>query len=168
MAVFNNLEDLFYHQLRDFYNAEKQLINALPTMIDNASDGGLSRALSDHLEETETHKERLDEIARKLDIELDGETCNAMKGLIDEAESFLEDDSDSDVRDAGIIAESQRIEHYEISAYGTAAQYAKALDLDETAQLLQMTLEEEAHADETLNNLAVNNLNRQAKNNNGN
>lgn len=162
MATFNNLKDLFYHQLRDIYNAEKQLINSLPKIAEHISDNNLKQVISDHIEETETHRQRLDEIARQLDIDLNGETCNAMAGLIDEAESFLKEDANADVKDAGIIADAQRIEHYEISAYGTAVQYAKALDFEDIADKLHLTLEEEAQADETLNNLAVNNINQQA------
>lgn len=163
MATFNTLEDLFHHQLRDIYNAEKQLINSLQTIAKKASDSSLKQVITDHLEETETQRQRLDEIARELDLDLDGETCKAMQGLIDEAESFLEEDAKADVKDSGIIADAQRIEHYEISAYGTAVQYAKALGLNDVADKLHLSLEEEANADETLNNLAVNNINQRAK-----
>src|SRR5690625_4635653 len=126
MAKLNNLEDLFHHQLRDLYSAEKQLIKALPNMQEEAHNDDLREAFGAHLKETKNHKERLDEIADILDVKLSGDTCEAMMGLIEEAEAFISEDAAPDVRDAGLIADAQRIEHYEISAYGTAQQYAEA------------------------------------------
>lgn len=165
MGKLKNLEDLFHHQLKDLYSAEKQLIKALPKMQKEADNDDLKEAIEEHLEETENQKDRLDEIAEMLDVDLSGDTCEAMKGLIEEAEDFISEDAEPEVRDAGIIADAQRVEHYEISAYGTAVHYAEALNLDDVAKKLQETLDEESAADEKLNKLAVDNINKQAKNN---
>ncbi|PHR10362.1 MAG: hypothetical protein COA40_14690 [Aequorivita sp.] len=119
--------------------------------------------LEDHLEETKQHKERLKEICDDLDIDPSGETCKAMKGLIKEAEDFLDEVKDDDVKNAGMIAEAQRVEHYEISGYGTAVRYAKELGHDAIAKKLQKTLDEEYNADKKLNDLAEKRLNDKAK-----
>lgn len=132
-------------------------------MEKKASNKDLKNAISEHLEETKEQKKRLDEIAKKLDIDISGEKCEAMEGLIREAKSFVSETSEGDVRDAGIIADAQRIEHYEISAYGTVVEYAKALNHNDIAKKLKATLDEESAADKILNDLAVNNINRQAK-----
>ncbi|WP_432411286.1 ferritin-like domain-containing protein [Rasiella sp. SM2506] len=157
------LEDLFEHQLKDLYSAEKQLVDALPKMVKNATDSKLKKAFEDHLKETKEHKTRLEEIGDILDLKLGGETCKAMKGLIKEAEGFLEEDAEDAVRDAGLIAEAQRVEHYEISGYGTALRYAKELGHDDVAKILKKTLEEEYGADDKLNKMAEERLNRKAK-----
>lgn len=156
------LEELFEHQLKDLYSAETQLIKALPKMVKNAKDAKLKKAFEDHLEETKEHASRLEDICEKLNIKPTGETCKAMKGLIEEAESFLEEDAEEDVLNAGIIAEAQRVEHYEISGYGTAVRYAKELGHKAIANKLQKTLDEEYHADETLNDMAEDRLNKKA------
>lgn len=163
MGELNNLEDLFHHQLRDIYNAENQLISALPAMVENASNEALKKAFEEHLEETKGHKQRLEEIGESLGIDLSGEVCNAMEGLIEEAEEFIEENPDLDVKDAGIIAEVQRIEHYEISAYGTAVTFAEALGYNDLAGKLQQTLDEESAADSKLTELAIENVNPRAK-----
>lgn len=158
-----NLNELFEHQLKDLYSAEDQLTNALPKMVKNAKDAKLKKAFEDHLEETKEHKQRLEEICDELGIDPGGETCKAMKGLIKEAEDFLDEVKDDDVKNAGMIAEAQRVEHYEISGYGTAVRYAKELGHDDIAKKLQKTLDEEYNADEKLNKLAENRLNDKAK-----
>lgn len=158
-----NLEELFEHQLKDLYSAEDQLTKALPKMVKNAHNSKLKKAFEDHLEETKEHKARLEEICDELDIDPKGETCKAMKGLIKEAEDFLDEVKDPEVKDSGMIAEAQRVEHYEISGYGTAVRYAKELGHDSIAKKLQKTLDEEYQADETLNDLAEDRLNRKAK-----
>lgn len=163
MGEHNNLSDLFHHQLKDIYSAESQLINALPEMKEKSSNMDLKDAFNEHLKETKEQKKRLDEIANNLGINLKGEKCEAMEGLIKEGKSFIEENDEGDVRDAGIIAEAQRVEHYEISAYGTVIQYAEALGNKDIADKLKETLEEEKSADKILNNLAKNNINRQAK-----
>tara|TARA_R110000868_G_scaffold21640_4_gene89724 strand:- start:12511 stop:12996 length:486 start_codon:yes stop_codon:yes gene_type:complete len=156
------LEELFEHQLKDLYSAESQLIDALPKVIKNANDSMLKKAFQDHLEETKGHKKRLEEICDTLNISATGETCKAMKGLIKEAESFMDEADDKEVMDAGLIAEAQRVEHYEISGYGTAVRYAKELGHDDIASKLQKTLDEEYNADNKLDKLGENRLNRKA------
>ena len=157
------LEDLFEHQLKDLYSAESQLIEALPKMVKNSNDKKLKKAFEDHLEETKNHKKRLEKICKQLDIDPNGEKCKAMEGLIKEAESFIKEDAEKDVRDAGLIAEAQRVEHYEISGYGTAVRYAKELGHNDIAETLQSTLDEEYEADDTLNDMAEDRLNQKAK-----
>lgn len=158
-----NLEELFEHQLQDLYSAEDQLTKALPKMAENASDAKLKKAFEDHLKETKEHKKRLEEICKELDIDPDKETCKAMKGLIKEAEDFIKEVKDKDVKNAGLIAEAQRVEHYEISGYGTAVRYAKELGHTEIAKKLQKTLDEEYKADQLLDDLAEKRLNEKAK-----
>jgi ferritin-like metal-binding protein YciE len=158
-----NLKELFEHQLQDLYSAEDQLTKALPKMAENASDAKLRKAFEDHLKETKEHKKRLEEICKELEIDPDKETCKAMKGLIKEAEDFIKEVKDKDVMNAGLIAEAQRVEHYEISGYGTAVRYAKELGHKDIAKKLQKTLDEEYNADQLLDDLAEKRLNEKAK-----
>ncbi len=158
-----SLKDLFEHQLKDLYSAESQLLNALPNVLEKVSDDQLKESISSHKTETQTHKERIKEICDELGVTASGEECKAMKGLIEETEHFLKEDAESDVRDAGIIANCQRIEHYEISGYGTAVKYAKQLGHKDVAKKLQQTLDEEYKADEKLDQLAENRINQEAK-----
>lgn len=164
MEQLKDLKDLLNHQLKDVYSAETQLIEALPQMKEKASNTELQNAISEHLKETKNHKKRLDEIGESLGMDLSGETCEAMEGLIREAKSFVSEDADADVRDAGIIADAQRIEHYEISAYGTLIHFAKGLNKTDVANKLSTILDEEKHADSQLNKIAIDNVNVQAKN----
>lgn len=163
MKKLTNLEDLFHHQLKDIYSAETQIVKALPEMIENANNDKLKNAFSDHLEETQEQVERLEEIGKELKIKMAGETCEAMKGLIKEAKSFISEDAEQHVRDAGIIADAQRIEHYEISAYGTVVEYARALGEISIAKKLEQSLKEESNADEKLTKLAKDRINAKAK-----
>lgn len=158
------LKDLFEHQLKDLFSAESQLIDALPKVANKASDSKLKKAFENHLEETKGQKKRLQEICDELEISSKGETCKAMKGLISETESFIEEASNNEIMDAGLIAETQRIEHYEIAGYGTAVRYAKELGYDNIASKLQETLDEEYDANNKLNKLAENKLNKKAVN----
>ncbi len=158
-----NLKDLFEHQLKDLYSAETQLTKALPKMVKAAHDKKLKDAFEGHLEETKEHKERLAEICKELGFKPTGETCKAMKGLIEEAEEFLKEDASEEVRDAGLIADAQRVEHYEISGYGTVVRYAKELGHKDVAAKLQKTLDEEYNADHKLDKLAESRLNKKAK-----
>jgi ferritin-like metal-binding protein YciE len=157
-----SLEDLFEHQLKDLYSAESQLVVALPKMVENATDIRLKQAFENHLEETKAQKNRLEKICNTLQITPNEETCKAMKGLIKEAESFIEEAEDAELMDAGLIAEAQRVEHYEISGYGTAVRYAKELGHRDIAKKLQVTLDEEYDADNKLDELAESRLNRKA------
>ena len=158
-----NLSDLFEHELKDIYSAEKQITSALPKMIDAANDSKLKSSLESHLEETRGQIERLDSIFSTLGIEPGGTKCKAMEGLVKEGEDFLSEDAEPDVRDAGIIACCQRIEHYEIAAYGTAHHYAKELGNGEIAEKLEETLTQEKSADDSLNDLAIERINKKAE-----
>lgn len=159
----NSLEDLFYHQLRDLYSAEKQLIDALPEISKKASNQQLKNALEKHIKETEHQKERLEKVFNKLGVSPEGETCKAMQGLIKEAQDFLKHDADSDVIDAGIIADAQRVEHYEIAGYGTVCTFAEQLGYSEVKDILAETLEEEKNTDSKLNQVAKSTVNEKAE-----
>ena len=154
-AEFANLRDLFISQLKDLYSAEKQIIkDGLPKMIKTASNEDLVEGLTAHLEETKIQFERLEQISEILGEKLTGETCEATKGLLKEAAGWMSEDASDEVMDAGIIADGQRIEHYEISAYGTAHAYAELLGEDKCAELLAETLAEEKAANEKLGEAA--------------
>lgn len=163
MSSLQNLEDLFEHQLKDIYSAERQVKSAIPKMINSANSKKLKQAMQDHLSETENQLERLQSIGKELDISLTGETCKGMKGLISETKAFLSEEAESNVRNAGLVANAQRIEHYEIAAYGTVVEYAKVLGYREAARLLEQSLQEERNADEKLTDLAVEMMNMKAK-----
>lgn len=151
----NSLRDLYVEQLRDLYSAETQLVDALPKMIEKTSHSELKQALRNHLEETRTHVERLERIFQSLDERPGGETCQAMKGLIKEGEEIIKKRGDDDVRDAGIIAAAQRVEHYEIAGYGTVATYAEMLNRMEDHRILGETLADEKNTDQLLNRIAL-------------
>lgn len=156
------LDDLFEMQLKDLYSAENQLVKALPMMAEKAKDGRLRAGFERHLRETENQVERLERIGKNLNLDLDGQTCKAMAGLIAEGQETMSERATDEVMDAALIAASQRIEHYEISGYGTAAHYAERLGHNEAANLLRQTLEEEQLTDTKLNELAKNYLNAKA------
>ena len=162
MSKLKNLEELFHHQLKDLYSAEKQLLEALPKMAKKAQDPNLKKAFENHLAETEEQKARLEQVCEILGISPGRMKCKAMEGLIEEGEDMIHEDADADVKDAGLIAEAQRIEHYEISGYGTAHHFAERLGLKDVAKLLQATLDEEQNADTKLNKLAKGYINQQA------
>ena len=141
---FSNLRDLFVEQLKDLYSAESQIAKAgLPKMIKKASDPELVKGLTMHLKETRGQLDRLEQISEQLGKKLSGETCEATKGLLKEAAGWMDEDATDEVMDAGIIADGQRIEHYEIAAYGTAHAYARLLGEAGCAALLAQTLAEE-------------------------
>ncbi len=159
-----NLEKLLVHEMRDLYNAENQILKALPKMIEKVKSDRLREALERHLEETRGQVERLERIFSNRDEDPGGEKCEGMEGLLKEGREILEkDDVDEDVRDAGIIAAAQRVEHYEIAGYGTARTYARMLDDDEAARLLEETLNEEKEADSKLTGIAENTVNPRAE-----
>lgn len=159
----NSLKDLFEHEIRDLYSAETQLSSALPKMAEKASDQKLRQAFESHLEETKKQKERLEKIGQICKIELKGEKCEAMAGLIKEGEEMLKMDASGEVRDAGLIGAAQRVEHYEMAGYGTARNYAKRLGLNDCVSLLEETLNEEKSADQKLNDIAINQVNEKAQ-----
>ena len=150
----DSLQTLWIEELRDLYNAENQLLKALPKMAKGASAPELKQAFEDHLEETKGHVERLEEIFEKLDEKPTGKTCKAMKGLIEEGSEILEEEGADSVLDAGIIAAAQKVEHYEIASYGTVRAFANMLGEEDAADLLQQTLDEEGEADKRLSELA--------------
>lgn len=157
-----NLQDLFEHQLQDLYSAETQIIAALPDMEKKASNTKLKKAFKQHLEETKVQQDRLKEACEKLDINPKGEKCKAIAGIINEAKDFISEGAEKEVMDAGLIANAQRVEHYEIAGYGTACHYAKMLGHTEIAELLATTLEEEKDTNEKLNDLAIEKINEAA------
>lgn len=157
------LKDLFEHEIKDLYSAEKQLTEALPKMVNAATDKKLKEAFADHLEETKSHFDRIQSICQKLDINPTSTKCKAMEGLIKECEGMIKEDADKDVKDVGLIACAQRVEHYEISGYGTAVRFAKELGHKDIAKELQKTLDQEYNADGLLNDMAEDRLNRKAK-----
>jgi len=172
MDKMNQLKDLLSHQVNDLYSAEEQIIEALPAMIEKAKDRKLKKLLQEHLRITELQKERLDDIMPLLEVEpakkgfLSGlfgsNKCKGIEGLITEGERTISEDMDPDVRDAAIIASVQKIEHYEISGYGTARAYAEELGMGELVEVLRMIRDEEYEADNLLTELAVGRLNKEA------
>jgi ferritin-like metal-binding protein YciE len=151
----NNLQDLFLHELKDIFDAERQLTKALPRMAKAASNPELKAAFESHLEETEEQVRRLEEIFGLLDKPARGKKCMGMQGLIEEGKEMIEEDTPDAVKDAGLIAAAQKVEHYEIAAYGTMATYAKLLGLNDALSLLKETIAEEKAADEKLTNIAM-------------
>ena len=154
MAV-ESLNELFVEQLRDLYDAENQLIKALPKMADGANSDELRQGFEEHLEQTKGHAQRIEQIFEQLGEKVKGKKCKGMEGLIKEGSETLEEDiSDENVQDAAIIAAAQRVEHYEIAGYGTARTFANLLGQDEAASLLEQALEEEKETDAKLTELA--------------
>jgi Uncharacterized protein conserved in bacteria len=156
------LNDLFAHELKDLFSAEKQLTKALPKMIKAASNENLREALQNHLQETEEQLHRLEEICNQFHIPTRGAKCRAMEGLIEEVKEILDEDMTDDVRDAAIICAAQRVEHYEMAAYGCARTFAEQLGFDEAARLLEHSLNEEKTADRKLTEIAMQSVNTEA------
>jgi ferritin-like metal-binding protein YciE len=150
----NSLQELYVEQLKDLYDAEHQIIKALPEMIEAASSKDLKDALTEHLDVTKTHATRLETLFTQLGETGKGEKCKGMKGVLEEGSDLVDDVKNPDVRDAAIIASAQRVEHYEIVGYGTARTFAELLGQAGASQLLQQTLDEEKQADEKLTVLA--------------
>lgn len=155
----DSLKKLYVQELKDLYSAENQLLEALPKMEKASTDDELKKAFHSHLKETEVHVQRLEKIFQSLDFEPGGHKCAAMEGLIEEAEELLKSDADPRVLDAALIAAAQRVEHYEMAGYGTTRAYAEKLGEYEAADLLQKTLNEEGHADQTLTRIAERSIN---------
>jgi len=162
MAKMKTLEDLFHHELKDLYSAEKQLTKALPKMAKAATNEDLRTAFETHLEETEVHVERLEKLLGEFGLSLRGPKCAAMEGLIEEGKEILEEEMEDDVRDAALIAAAQRVEHYEMAGYGCARTFAEQLGHDDAAATLQETLDEERGADEKLTQIAMGGVNQTA------
>ncbi|HEY6700553.1 MAG TPA: ferritin-like domain-containing protein [Pseudolabrys sp.] len=156
------LDDLFVHQLRDIYYAEKQIVQALPDMIEKAKDPGLKQGFETHLGETKNHVKRLEQVFKMHGVEAKGVECPAIDGIIEEADEIVAEVGDKKVLDAALIAAAQAVEHYEITRYGTLIAWAKQLGRPDCASVLQENLEEEKAADSKLTSLAERNINVKA------
>ena len=150
----NSLQELYLEQLHDLYDAEQQIITALPKMIEEAKSSDLRNALTQHLEETKQQATRLETIVTNMGKKVKGEKCKGMEGVLKEASDLTKSAAEDEVRDAAIIAGAQRVEHYEMAGYGTARTYATLLGEQNAAGLLQQTLNEEKHADQKLTELS--------------
>ena len=158
----NPLEELLIDELKDLYSAEKQIVQSLPRMAKAASSPELRRAFERHLEETKKQVQRLDQIGEDLDVRLTGKKCKGMEGLIAEGRELMQEGFDENALDAGLIGAAQKVEHYEIAAYGTARTHAEMLGYTKAARLLQQTLEEEGATDKKLTALAESVINVEA------
>jgi ferritin-like metal-binding protein YciE len=159
----NPLHALFLNELADIYNAEQQLIKALPKMAEAAQSDELREAFETHLEETESQVGRLDELATNLGESIKSKKCKAMEGLVQEAKDLMDEQEDKPSLDAALIAAAQKVEHYEIATYGTLAAWARQMGHDEAVELLEESLEEEKAANDTLTGLAENQSNVMAE-----
>ena len=163
MAKVANLKELYLEELEDLYDAEKRIVKALPKVAEAASDPQLRSALMHHLEQTKEHVSRLERVFQGLGQSAKSKTCDGMKGILNEGEDTIDDIDDPAVRDAGIIAAAQRVEHYEIAAYGTVRTWAEQLNDTQGARMLEETLREEKEADKKLSGIAVNGANPRAE-----
>ena len=160
----SQLEKLFTDSLKDLYWAEKQLTKALPKMKKKATTDELKSAIEEHLAQTEEHVARLEQVFTMCGKKAQAKKCDAMEGLIKESDTVIEEtDDNSMTRDAGLIMSAQKVEHYEIASYGSLVQFAKTLGMDDVAELLHQTLDEEKYADEKLTEIAEWHVNKQAE-----
>ncbi len=162
MEKLNSLEHLFLMEVKDLYNAEKQITKALPKAAKKASSPELKSAIEEHLEQTEGHINRLEEVFKILGESPKGRPCAAMKGILEEAGEVMGQKAEPAVRDAAIIGAAQKVEHYEIASYGTVVQWAKQMGREDIKRLLGQTLDEEEKADLKLSELAKGSINRRA------
>ena len=160
--ALESLQDLYLEQLKDLHSAERQIIEALPKMIEQTSHPELRRGFEQHLNQTKEQLRRLEEIGQRAGQKLTGHKCKAMEGLLEEGEELMKERADSDVLDAALIAAAQRVEHYEMAGYGCARTYARLLGLEDDAKLLQKTLDEEGDTDHKLTDLAERVINIEA------
>ncbi|HEU5040564.1 MAG TPA: ferritin-like domain-containing protein [Gemmatimonadales bacterium] len=160
--ALDSLQSLFLDELKDVYHAEKQLVRALPRMAKAATDPQLRQAFTNHLKETQGQVTRLERVFRELDQTPRAKKCDGMAGLVEEGKKIMEEEGDPSVIDAALIAAAQRVEHYEIAAYGCLRTYAQLLGLSTAERLLQQNLDEEEAADEKLNALAEGGINQAA------
>jgi ferritin-like metal-binding protein YciE len=156
------LNDFFVTELQDLYDAEQQILKALPKMVEAATHEDLKDAFAEHLTQTEEHVARLEEVCKNLDIKPKGKSCKGMEGVIEEGKELLKEEDPSPVLDAALISAAQHVEHYEIAGYGCAITYAKLLGLDDEAEILEETLNEEEETDELLSDLAEKVINKDA------
>ena len=150
----NTLKDLYIHELKDLFSVEQQLVKALPKMAKAASNKELASGFQEHLEQTKGHAQRLEQILSSRNATTRGPKCKGMEGIVAEGAEMIEEEADEEVKDAGLIAAAQRVEHYGMAGYGTARTYATLLGDREGAKLLQTTLEEEKQTDQKLSELA--------------
>jgi ferritin-like metal-binding protein YciE len=163
MATIDSLHTLLVEEIRDLYDAERRLTKAIPKMAKAAASEDLASALESHLEETQQQVSRLEDVFGMLDSPAKAKTCAGMKGIIEEGDEHMKEDYDGDsLRDAAIIGAAQRVEHYEIAAYGTAIAHARLLGLDRVVRSLEQTLEEEKAADVKLTEIAESSINIEA------
>lgn len=159
---FNSLEDLYTHELKDLYSAEKQILEALTEMENGATHPELKEAFKTHRTETENQVNRLEAICKDLNVTPQGKACEGIKGILKEGKEILNSTTDPDVCDAGLISAAQRVEHYEMAAYGSVRNFANRLGYTEHAKKLQETLDEEGNTDHKLTAIAENNVNTDA------
>lgn len=152
--ALESLQDLYLEQLKDLHSAERQIIEALPKMIEQTQNTELRAAFQTHLRQTEEQLRRLEQIGKRAGKDLSGHKCKGMEGLLEEGSELMEERADSDVLDAALISAAQRVEHYEMAGYGCARTYARLLGLEDDAQILQKTLDEEGETDHLLTELA--------------
>ena len=157
------LKDLYVEELKDLYSAENQMIKALPKMIKAASHEELKQAFSRHLQESEIHAQRLEEVCDELGVSPKGKKCVGMEGLLKEGSELIKEKPEPDVLDAGLIAAAQHVEHYEMAGYGCVRTYARQLGYENQAQLLQTTLDEEGDTDKLLTEIAESSINIEAE-----
>lgn len=162
MSKLKTLNDLMVEHLRDLYNAETQIMDALPKMAEKATAPQLRKAFETHLEESKVHRARLEDVFKQLGENPEGHTCKAMEGIIKEGDEFMKERAEPEVMDAGLIAAGQRVEHYEMAGYGCVRTWAKQLGMNDVAKVLQTTLDEEGATDEKLTKLAEGSLNERA------
>ena len=158
----DSLQNLFVTELKDIYNGEKQLVTALPRISKAARSPQLAEAITKHLKETEGHVVRLEQIFQSLGLAVRGKKCKGMEGLLEEGKEIMEEEGQESVRDAALISAAQKVEHYEMAAYGCLRSYAQILGHNDAAKLLEQTLKEEEAADEKLNELAEGGINEAA------
>jgi len=153
--TLNNLNDVLEHEVKDLYSAEKQIIEALPNVINAANDSNLKQALENHLAETQTQLTRLEEIMRIMEINPTSTVCDGMRGILEEGDKVAKEEGDRMVKDVALISAAEKVEHYEMSAYESAKTLADALNLPQVSKLLEQTLNEELAAEEKLSQLAL-------------
>jgi len=158
----DSLDKLFLEELKDVYNAEKQIVRALPRMAKAAESRELQQAFTQHLKETQGHVERLEQIFQGLDLTARGKKCKGMEGLLEEGKEILEQEGEGAVIDAALISAAQRVEHYEMAAYGCLRTYAQLLGYSDAEKLLQQTLNEEEAADQKLTQIGEGGVNQAA------
>jgi ferritin-like metal-binding protein YciE len=163
MSKLASLRDLYIEELKDIYSAETQIVTGLPKMAKKATSPDLKAAFDEHLEQTRTQVQRLEQIFDRLGEKPTGKLCKGMHGIQDEAKELMAEDAEAAVMDAGLISQAQHVEHYEMAGYGSVIAYAKLLGEKEAIKLLEITLEEEKQTDARLNKLATQHINRDAK-----